>query len=183
MSRVVFGFVVLLLAAGCAEPPGADTVVGTEAAITPLFSPHPDGGLVYLDDGTNAVEVCRLVSPERIGELFGVPGVEARESTMPHNGSHIGTCDYTTGAFTLNLSVRARDATLTAAEFVRGATQGKGRTIDGLGDAAALAEFDDGVGQLVVVQDELTLVLTSADENADAFTEIAEEALPRLSSL
>lgn len=183
MSRAVFGLVVLLImVAGCAESPVANTVVGTEESVAPLLTPHPSGGIVYLDDGTNAVEVCGLVSPERVGEVFSVSGVEAHETMLPDNGNHVGTCDYTTGTFSLNLSVRARDITLTAAEFVKGATYGKGQPIDGLGEAAALVKFDDGVGQLVVVQDELILVLAGANENADDFAEVAKEALPRLAS-
>ncbi|WP_440069484.1 hypothetical protein [Streptosporangium sp. OZ121] len=184
MSRAVFGlFVLLIVVTGCAKAPVADTVVGIEESVAPLLSPHPSGGIVYLDDGTNAMEVCGLVSSERVGDIFGVFGVEAGEITLPDNGNHVGTCDYTTGTFTLRLSLHARDITLTAAEFVKGATYGKGQPIDGLGEAAALVKFDDGVGRLVMVQDELTLVLAGANENADDFAEVAKEALPRLASL
>jgi hypothetical protein len=179
MSRAARVLVTLLITAGCAQAP-ADTGAGTE----PSIAPHVSGdGLVYRDTGSNVVEVCALVPAKRIGDLFGLTGVEARGSMRPSDGNHVGTCDYTTATFTLSLSVRAADLTLAAEEFVKGATGGRGRPVRGLGDAAALAEYDDGYATLVAVQGELALLLTGAAEHADDFIKVAEEALPGLASL
>lgn len=190
MSRTVPCLAALLLmVAGCAQQPAADTVTEAKSSATPLPTRAPDGSIIIRDTGTGITPVCGLVSPQRIGEIFGITGVEARESGMPENGNHVGTCEYTAESFRLTLAIHARDITLSPAEFVQGATYEKGRTIDGLGDAAALATFDDsipeldGFARLVVAQDILTLILTGPGENADGFPEVAREALPGVASL
>lgn len=178
MLRAVFLFAGLLIATGCAGEPAASTAARPETALTPYVT--DDGHLVYRDSGTNVVEVCGLVPARRVGELLGRSGVSARENGRPSDGNHVGTCEYTAADVTLSLSVHAADPTMSAEEFVKGVTEGKGQPIQGLGDAAALVTYDDGYARLAAVQKELLLLLTGTGEHADDFPKIAEEALSGL---
>lgn len=179
MSRAVFSLLTLLITAGCAQTSAADPAAEPAASRTP----HADDLLVYRDTDARAVEVCGLVPAQRIGELLGRSGVEARESGRPDTANQVGACTYTAADVTLNLAVHMTDPTLPAEEFATLATEGRGRPIRGLGDAAALATYDDGYTKLVAVRGDRVLLLTGTGADADAFTEIAEEALPGLASL
>lgn len=168
--------------AACAETPPS-TTRATEATPAPP-TPHSSGGLlVYTDDGTNTTDVCHLISAERVGEIVGVAGVAARENRASGNANAVGACDYTAAGLELRLLVIARDPTLTPAEYASGATYGKGRAIDGLGEAAALAEYDDGMAVLVVVHDRLALTLTGTADHAARLPQVAKELLPGLAAL
>jgi hypothetical protein len=168
---------IVLAVAGCGRSPAA-------------ARPEPSPPLGAVTEMASGPDVCSLVSAERVGEIYGVSGVRSAAVTDPANW--LGACDYTLPGFTVRVAAYAKDPTASAAEWVEGATYGKGTAIEGLGEAAAVARYDGsdpklsdltGYGHLAAVEDEVLLLINGPHEAVDRFEEVAREILPHLPSI
>ncbi|TYB59520.1 hypothetical protein FXF51_34175 [Nonomuraea sp. PA05] len=194
MSRRALGVLLAVLTAtGCAQPTAHTTTSQTSPQSSPQTGAPSAGppGFTVTDDGTG-LDVCSLISAERMGDIYGASGVTAT-SAEPLRGSQLGGCVYTLGGLTVDVGLYPLDPTINgAAQMAEEFTYGKGTPIADLGDAAAVATYDDsdpkladlaGSGRLVAVDHDAILVIDGPEAAVEHFEEVAREMWPRIGSL
>ncbi|GAA2206912.1 hypothetical protein GCM10009850_023700 [Nonomuraea monospora] len=178
-----------MTATGCAQP----TAHTTTAQTVTQTSPPPSGppGIVVTDDGTGP-DVCSLISTERMGDIYGTPGVTT-QPPVALRGSQLSGCVYMIGALTVDVGLYALDPSMDSpARMADEYTYRKGTPIADLGDAAAVATYDDsdpklaalaGSGRLVAIDHDAILVIDGPEAAVERFEEVAREMWPRVGAL